>query len=76
MPAMILILRRLKNDPREQLSHPCLILLSLIAVVASGVFVVLQRALNAGLLKLAFVGTCLLWLLLTAIEFRSALRTK
>lgn len=76
MPAMILISRRLKNDPREKFSHRLLLVLSLIALVAFGAFVVLQGALNAGLLQRAFVGTCLLWLLLTAIELRSALRTE
>jgi len=67
---MILISRRLRNDPREQFSHRLLSALSLIAVVAFGVFVVFQGTLDAGLFQRAFVGTCLLWLLLTAIELR------
>ncbi len=76
MPAMVLISRRLKKDPREQFSHRLLLVLSLIAVVSFVVFVIFQGTRDAGLMQRAFVGTCVVWLLLTAIELRSALRTK
>ncbi|MGC1523493.1 MAG: DUF998 domain-containing protein [Steroidobacteraceae bacterium] len=76
MPAMILVSRRLRNDPRKQFSHRLLLVVSLIAVVTFGIFIALQGTLDAGLFQRAFVGTCLLWLLLTAIELRNALRTE
>jgi uncharacterized membrane protein YhaH (DUF805 family) len=68
IPAMLLISRRLKYDARRRFSYRSLMALSLLALAAFVAFLIFQGSLNAGLFQRAVVGTCVLWLLLTAIQ--------
>jgi hypothetical protein len=68
IPAMLLISRRLKYDARRRFSYRSLMALSLLALAAFVAFLIFQGSLNARLFQRAVVGTCVLWLLLTAIQ--------
>lgn len=73
IPAMFLMSTRLRNDERGRFSYRLLIALSVVALVAFVAFLVFQGSLNAGLFQRAVVGTCVLWLLLAAIQSRRGL---
>ena len=73
IPAMWLISKHLKYDVRRRFSYRSLMALSLLALAAFVAFLIFQGSLNAGLFQRAVVGTCVLWLLLTAIQSRQGL---
>ncbi|MFZ0312194.1 MAG: DUF998 domain-containing protein [Candidatus Korobacteraceae bacterium] len=73
IPAMLLISARLKNDTHQRFPYRSLMGISLVALAAFVAFIVFQGSLNAGLFQRAVVGTCVFWLILTAIRLRQGI---